>query len=1397
MARYALVLGIAKYDNFSNLPKAINDAEHIAQLLREQGRFDVQPLPGKLIESENRWQIAPDKKLTGKELGQALRIFLLEKAKGAEALIYFAGHGFEAPSLTGEAKGYLATSDCHKDGQNAIAFDDLNTLIAKSQLSSLVVLLDCCYAGSLLERSFIKSGFSVFNNKQDYSLITASRAFERAREDAEGGIFTKAILKGLAEDKADEATGEINVNDLMSFISRELKGSGQEPIYMGGGRSIPLVWYPPKHPVALAVVSEECPYRGLQAFDKEHAKFFFGRQEVVSLIQQKLAQANFIPIIGASGSGKSSVVRAGLIPVLEKNGWRILEPILPGIEPLAELKRAFTQLFERTEIREISALIDTEGLSTVISRLTGSERCLLVVDQFEEIFTLGSQEEERQRFIELLTQISEGQLAVVTTMRADFLEYCLNYKSLTQLIQDQAVYMPPLLGAELEEAIASPASSQGYKLQMGLLGAIQQEVLGQEKGCLPLLQFALTELWEQREQQTHQLTVAKFNELGGVIGTLNRHAEKLYANFTKQQQPWVQQIFLKLVRTGAEDKDTRQRQPKQELLSLAGDNSDEQQVINQVIEKLILGRLIVTYTEAREEVWIDLAHEALIEGWQTFAQWRQRDRDLRRLSDRLADALREWLNKRKNEKYLMQGGLLAEVRENWEKLEFLSSPEAKNFYQCSDAYEQHQIATLEKALTESRLREKAARVENLLLFQPLDSLVLAIQAMGENLEKLPQQILAPVQESLNRVTSRARVSIPFRGHEGSISSVAISADGQTIVSGGDDGTVRLWNRQGFPLVEPLRGHQGKVYCVAISADGQTIVSGGSDSTMRLWNHQGLPLVEPFRSHDVAKHFPGDGVIISITISADGQTIVSGGADGTVRLWNRQGLPLAEPFRGHQHIVMSVAISGDGQTIVSGGGDGTVRLWKRQGLPLAEPFRGHEGSVNSVAISADGQTVVSSNHNEGKVRLWNRQGLPLAEPFRDHKNYVNSVAISADGQTIVSGSPNGTVQLWNLQGLPLTEPLHDQGWVNSVAISADGQTIISGGGDGTVRLWNHQGLSLAEPLHDHQGKVNSVAISANGQTIVSGGDQGTVRLWNLQGLPLVQRLRGHQGKVTSVAISADGQTIVSGGHDGTMRLWNCQGLHSAKPSRGHENYVNSVAISVDGQTIVSGGDDGKVWLWNNYPGLPLAKPLHGHKNYVNSVAISADEQTIVSGGDDGKVWLWNRQGVTLAEPLRGHEGVVNSVAISVDGQMIVSGGDDGTVRLWNRQGVTLAEPLRGHEGVVNSVAISVNGQMIVSGGDDGTVRLWNRQGVTLAEPLRGHEGSVNSVAISADGQTIVSGGADGTVRLWRGGWRAWLQVCCDRLRYHPIFTNPETEEAKAACEVCRKYVWSKEEVKSGD
>lgn len=685
MARYALVVGITDYKNpLANLSKPATDAEAVAQLLKAHGDFDdIKLLKGKV---------------TKQKLGEALKILLRQQAAIKDALIYFTGHGITVSNLELETKqAYLATSDLTILTQGSqiveqtggISLLDLNNLIRDSQLSSLVVLLDCCHSGNFIERNLIEKTLTAFNYQRDYYFITACRDFQQAYalKSEQHSIFTTALLAGLSADNTNN-NGQVTGDRLFDTIASQLKGSGQEPIRMGWGRSITIVTHKDKIAPHLFEVKDECPYQGLRAFEAEQKEFFFGRKQVVRDILAKLSEKPFVPIIGASGSGKSSVVRAGLIPeLLDGQDWRVIEPILPGVEPLAELKRAFTQLFERRQIREISALIDTEGLSPVISRLTSSERWLLVVDQFEEIFTLGCKEEERQRFIELLTQVSEGRLAIVTTMRADFLEYCLSYESLTQLIQEQAVYMPPLLGAELEEAIASPAMLQGYQLERGLLGAIQQEVIGQEKGCLPLLQFALTELWEQRDRQNHQLTVNKFNELGGVIGALNRHAEKLYAGFTEQQQAWVKRICLKLVRTGAEDKDTRQRQLKQELLSLADNNLDEQQEINQVIEQLIQGRLIVTDTELREKVWIDLAHEALIDGWERFVEWCQKGRELRRLCELVQDALREW-HKEPTDENLMMGRLLSKIRENWQQIEPNLDKSARDFYQLSHAKEE-------------------------------------------------------------------------------------------------------------------------------------------------------------------------------------------------------------------------------------------------------------------------------------------------------------------------------------------------------------------------------------------------------------------------------------------------------------------------------------------------------------------------------------------------------------------------------------------------------------------------------------------------------------------------------------------------------------------------------------
>lgn len=782
MKRYALVIGIAEYSGLNKLEKPPVDAEAVARVLEKYGDFqEVKRLPENWI-SRDCCEVGRTK-LTGEMLTEALRKFLLEQAVNSEALIYFSGHGVPVfKSLSQENEGFLATSDCKVEfkgnqivsQQNGISLNELNKLIDKSKVSSLVVILDCCHAGYFLDKDLVNKTLTTFNSaERDYYLMAACRRSEQAWEGEEYSIFTDALLRGLVEEKAGN-DGQIICDQVFAFIDAELKGKGQEPIRMGLGRSINLVKFSKKAPVVI-IPREECPYQGLKAFEEEQKQFFFGRERVITQIRQKLNLKPFIPIIGASGSGKSSVVLAGLIPLLKtsESGWRVLKTIKPGIEPLTELKGAFKEFFQGTaKEKQLYALIknDPECLVKLIASLPSSERFLLVIDQFEEVFTLCSVEEDRQRFIDLITQVTEiddSRLAIVTTMRADFLEPCLQYESLTKLIQNQAIYMPPLLGGDLEKAIAKPAELQGYRLEDGLLGTILKD-----SGNLPLLQFALTELWEKRDSQRHLLTLNQYQVMEGAIGSLNRHADKVYSykDFwedvptearTEQEQEWIKRIFLKLVRTGEEEKDTRQRQPKGKLLSIAGDNSEALSEVSEVIDELVQGRLLVTGEAdgsnslapsplragalvrrlGRGLSDIDLAHEALMEGWTRFAGWRQEDRELRRLSDRVEEALREWQKDPKDEN-LMMGGLLAQVCKQWEELKSCLDPLAREFYQRSDAYAQErasyeeEISQLKKQFQElqAKLCEKVQETDKLQLREDIADFLGTLQHFEQRMQ---------------------------------------------------------------------------------------------------------------------------------------------------------------------------------------------------------------------------------------------------------------------------------------------------------------------------------------------------------------------------------------------------------------------------------------------------------------------------------------------------------------------------------------------------------------------------------------------------------------------------------------------------------------------------------------
>ncbi|EMD36334.1 hypothetical protein CERSUDRAFT_95666 [Gelatoporia subvermispora B] len=588
---------------------------------------------------------------------------------------------------------------------------------------------------------------------------------------------------------------------------------------------------------------------------------------------------------------------------------------------------------------------------------------------------------------------------------------------------------------------------------------------------------------------------------------------------------------------------------------------------------------------------------------------------------------------------------------------------------------------------------------------------------------------------------------PLEGHSHAVMSVAFSPDGTLVVSGSLDKTIQVWDSETGELVTgPLTGHNGGVQCVAVSPDGTRIVSGSRDCTLRLWNATTGDLVtDAFEGHTDA--------VKSVKFSPDGTQVVSASDDKTLRLWNvTTGRQVMEPLAGHNNIVWSVAFSPDGARIVSGSSDNTIRLWDAQtGIPIPEPLVGHSDPVGAVSFSPDGSWVVSGSADK-TIRLWDAAtGRPWGQPFEGHSDYVWSVGFSPDGSTLVSGSGDKTIRVW---GAAVTDTIDPPDIAPRDTIPTDGSSPQGSLDDDVSAPVTYMQMrkTRSDGLQGHSGRVRCVAYTPDGTQIVSGSEDKTILVWDAHtGAPILGPIQAHNDLIKCIAVSPDGDYIASGSADQTIRIRDTRtGRPMTDSLSGHSDSVTSAVFSPDGARIVSGSYDRTVRVWDAGTGRLAMKPLEGHSNTIWSVAISPDGTQIVSGSEDTTLQFWHATtGERMMKPLKGHSKAVYSVAFSPDGSRIVSGSVDWTIRLWNaRSGDAVLVPLRGHTKTVASVTFSPDGRTIASGSHDATVRLWDATtGISVMKPLEGHGDAVHSVAFSPDGTRVVSGSWDNTIRVW--------------------------------------------------
>jgi CRISPR/Cas system-associated protein Csm6/Txe/YoeB family toxin of Txe-Axe toxin-antitoxin module len=746
MLRQALVVGINDYPGLQNLKTPASDAERIASLLKKYGGFQiVKRLPvkekeGLLSINENP---SPYNLVTSAKLKEAIAELFNPQGNDVPdtALLYFAGHGLRQ-TCGGIPEGFLAASDVSpRKNIWGVSLNWLQRLLQSSPVKEQIIWLDCCYSGELLNGEFInfqEADPGERGKGRDRCFIAACGDAFVAYGNKEHGILTSLLLKGL-DPQSCKIGDWINNRDLAAFIVRQLENDEklatfpQRPLYNNSGGDIKLIQGAKQSELIVAnqLQNNICPYKGLAAFEfnDEDPKYFYGRTALTDELIEKFRQGNFLAVLGASGCGKSSVVKAGLLYQLKlgqrlsgSNEWKILPVIRPGDNPLYSLAQAFTGSNSKKVLKLLeNELKDNgaEGLKDFIAEdFANKSRIVLIVDQFEEVFTLCQDIEERQLFFDCLlgaVENSENKFCLAITIRADFVGECAAYPKLAKQIQQDLVTVTPMTTEELTEAIKEPASKVGLGVEESLVTQMIADVQ-KSLGSLPLLQFTLMELWDKRninnaeitEPSFQALTLSGYRKMGGVMGALNRHAQQIY-NFIDyesvspskkrqlQQQELIRKIFLKLVRTGETVKDTRQPQPKTKIMAIAGEDVLGQETLSQLLEELIQGRLLVTSeVDISSEQYsqhiqvIDLAHEALMSGWEDFAQWRDKYRQILRLRDRVDDAFKIWdANGRKNED-LMMGGLLAQVREKWLDLQLELDATAKEFYQRSDDYDQEQ-----------------------------------------------------------------------------------------------------------------------------------------------------------------------------------------------------------------------------------------------------------------------------------------------------------------------------------------------------------------------------------------------------------------------------------------------------------------------------------------------------------------------------------------------------------------------------------------------------------------------------------------------------------------------------------------------------------------------------------
>ena len=1175
-----------------------------------------------------------------------------------------------------------------------------------------------------------------------------------------------------------------------------------------------------------------CPYRGLAAFREQDAPFFFGRESFVALLLDALhRQALVTVLIGSSGSGKSSTVYAGLLPQLRGGGdgeWLIAH-CRPGWQPFRALAATLLPLLE-PQSGETDRLIETQKLATAwhegdlallptierVLQVHPEKRCLLlIIDQFEELYTLCPEATERQRFLELLLAAVEagaGSLApssvFLVTLRADFMGQALAYRPLADILQEGAVMLGPMNRDDLRTAIAQPAQMQGAAFEPGLVERILDDV-GEEPGNLPLLEFALTLLWEQAEDGW--LTHETYEALGHVKGALARYAEQVFVDLAPTDQARVPRILAQLVQPGEGTEDTRR----------VATRADVGEANWPLTQHLADKRLVVTGRDTAGTEIVEVAHEALIQHWGRLQGWLARDRAFRLWQEGLRAALRQWEGSGRDEGALLRGTPLAQAEEWLAARKEELSPDESEFIGASATLRERLAADREAQRQRELTAERHSRrlwgaLAGVLAVATAIALVLTFFSFGQRrqaLEAYSLSLAANAREMLNDLDNttalslalaanqaddppreaqrllleaayvpgarwRADVEALFPGVEGPATALEIGPDGRTVLAGMADGSLVVWDVETREQIVRLRGHTARVNDIAFGPDGSIALSGGEDALAILWDLATGQEIRRFRGHS--------GTVRAVDISPNGRTAVAGGFAGTawmqpgeLILWDMESGREIRRLEGHIAGIVAARFTPAGDALLASSGDaalfsdqlpgetlepGTVPfdliLWDVETGKIHRQFEGSGDDVYSLALSSDGTKAFTGSAYNNVSALWDLETGEQIRTLKAHQEAIVSVAMDSDGRRALSGSCDGSLILWDLQtGQPIARLDAHASDLLDLDFFPDGRSALSSSEDGGLILWDLVDAAEMNRLVGHGDTVWDVALTPDGKRVLSSSgaaapsipvQDASIRLWDLEAGTQLQAFSLTVNVIFQVATSPDGRTALVATDEPFLRVWDLRSWQEVGRLEGHAAPVTGVEFAPDGQRALSISVDGMLILWD-VPGRRAVHRFDRHGETLWALTISPDGRTALSDSGTCSMVLWDLEtGKEIRSFVRqdtpGQAGSTGH-AFLPDGRRALSCESDGYLIEWNLETGQEIRRLGPGAGTRTRVVISPDGRLALTASMAGTLMLWDLESGELLRHSDGH-GVIFDLAIAPDGQTVLFGSSDTTIVQWR-------------------------------------------------